>query len=69
MYVYRYDKAIFKKLKNYSSFFFFQTDCNGCDSMRFTEFGDKDIAFFDKNDELVFWTITHEGYADIRQGL
>ena len=34
-----------------------------------TDFGDKDIAFFDEKKEPMLFTITHEGYVGLRKDL
>lgn len=61
----RADKAFFKHLRKYESFFRSATDENGLDSIRETDFGLDDIAFLDSGGAALFFTTTHEGYAYI----
>ncbi|MBD8026398.1 hypothetical protein H9636_06970 [Ureibacillus sp. Re31] len=68
MYKYEYneqdEKKILKFLHNYSSFFFHIKDSDGFyNEVKLTEFGDKDIAFFDQKGNCLFYTTTHEGLA------
>lgn len=65
IYKFRADKAIFKRLREYESFLY-----NGKDRCGHTDFGrDNDIAFFDKNEDLLFCTLTHEFDAFILSDL
>lgn len=61
----RADKAFFRLLRKYECFFFAETDENGLDSVRETDFGLDDIAFLDSVGAALFYTTTHEGYAYI----
>jgi hypothetical protein len=55
-------------LYRYSSFdYLFERLC-GYESF-FTSFGDNDIAFFDADNNVIFYTTTHEGYAFINEAI
>ena len=81
LYRYSYDEALFQNLREYEGFFIHMPYRNSSDDfinipdsvvlwqMRYTSFGDKDIAFFDENNDLLFYTVTHEGYAFIDEKL
>lgn len=59
----------FNYLSRYSSFFFNYQDSYGCDIVQETNFGIDDIAFLDKNKNVLFFTTTHEGFANIHNSL
>lgn len=60
------DKAIFKRLREYESFFYNGNKRRNC----YTDFGsDNDIAFFDESENLLFCTLTHEYTAFILSDL
>lgn len=68
-YTYVASKAFFKYLYGFSSFFF-NTTSRGCGFQVIdTEFGLDDIAFLDQDRNVLFYTTTHEGYANIEKGL
>lgn len=60
----RADKAFFRHLRKYESFFRNVQDENGLGGVRETDFGLDDIAFLGGGAAL-FFTTTHEGYAYI----
>lgn len=68
-YIFKSDERYFKYLSNFDSFFFNTTDKWGCDAVEKTDFGFDDIAFLDKNKQVLFFTITHEGCAAIHPDL
>lgn len=68
-YTYQADKRFFKFLKSFPSFFLNRQDAWGCDVVEETEFGQDDIAFLDQNYHVLFFTTTHEGYANILPSL
>ncbi len=64
-YLFRADQQYFTYLESLSSFFYFGEDQYGCDKVDTTEFGLDDIAFLDADKKVLFFTTTHEGYANI----
>ena len=68
-YVFKSDDRYFKYLSDFDSFFFNTTDKRGCDTVQKTDFGFDDIAFLDKNKQVLFYTITHEGCTAIHPDL
>lgn len=66
---YRYpcNEAVITELKSCEAFFI--TDPAQTDRMIATDFGMKDIAFYDRDEKLLFYTTTHEGLAYIRKDL
>lgn len=62
---YRKEDSFFQFLSTYPSFFFNRKDQWGCDEVEYTDFGIDDIAFYDHNQTPLFFTTTHEGYANI----
>lgn len=62
-YLFRADDRFFKFLKGFPAFFFNRKDGRGCDLVEETDFGQDDIAFLDKEQRMLFYTTTHEGYA------
>lgn len=68
-YTYVVSKAFFKYLYGFSSFFFNTTSREGGFQVIDTEFGLDDIAFLDQDRNVLFYTTTHEGYANIEKGL
>ena len=68
-YTYVASKEFFKYLYGFSSFFFNTTSKRGEFQVIDTEFGLDDIAFLDKEHNMLFYTTTHEGYANIEKGL
>ena len=79
LYRYSSDDALFQRLNEYEAFFlhipyktspddfiYFPDDIVRW-QMEYTSFGDKDIAFFDENSDVLFWTTTHEGDAFIHE--
>ena len=63
------NKRFFEELERYESFFINETNEYGWEEVRTTDFGLDDIAFLDSQNELLFFTTTHEGYAFIREDL
>lgn len=61
-------KDLFSKLKKYETFCKYYVLDSG-DSVGITDFGYDDIAFFDKNKEVLLFTTTHEGYITVREDL
>lgn len=68
-YLFKADKRFFKVLREFPSFFFNSKDKWGCDEVVETSFGQDDIAFLDTHKKALFFTTTHEGYADIISSL
>ena len=64
-YTLRAEKPFFGFLQRYEGVFFNEMDKRGCDTVRETDFGQDDIAFFNRKGEPLFYTTTHEGYAAI----
>jgi len=62
-------EEFFDYLKTLEGFFFNRKDEWKCDIVEITDFGYGDIAFIDKNNQLLFATTTHEGYACISKDL
>lgn len=62
-------KCFIEELEKYESFFINETNEYGWDEVRTTDFGLDDIAFFDVQKEILFYTTTHEGYAFGREDL
>ncbi|MBC8543487.1 MAG: hypothetical protein ACLS8R_11225 [Anaeromassilibacillus sp.] len=62
---YRKEDSFFRFLSTYPSFFFNRRDRWGCDEVEYTDFGTDDIAFLDDAQTPLFFTTTHEGYANI----
>lgn len=62
-YLFRADERFFKFLEGFPAFFFNRKDQWGCDLVEETDFGQDDIAFFDKEQRMLFYTTSHEGYA------
>lgn len=60
------NKKVFDLLRGYHTFCISVIHSEyGC-SAETTDFGDKDIAFFDDRKEPIFYTTTHEGYLQLR---
>lgn len=59
------DKSFFHELMKYEAFYFNETDQEGGIRTRRTDFGIDDIIFLDKDQQLLFYTTTHEGYSMI----
>ncbi|WP_426351102.1 hypothetical protein ACPWSR_07715 [Alloiococcus sp. CFN-8] len=64
-YIFKFDERYIKYLSNFDSFFFNTTDKWSYDAVEKTDFGFDDIAFLDENRQVLFYTTTHEGYANI----
>jgi hypothetical protein len=64
----RADNEVFNYLKKYSVFCLTESDGRGF-RIKLTDFGDKDIAFYDSKKKLLFCTTTHEGYLVLREDL
>ena len=62
-------KRLFDQLSKYSTFCVVTTDDEHGEWVEETDFGDKDIAFFDEKKEPMLFTITHEGYVGLRKDL
>ncbi len=62
-YLFRADARFFKFLNGFPSFFFNRKDPWGCELVEETDFGQDDIAFLDQEQNILFYTTTHEGYA------
>lgn len=62
-YVFRKHRSFFGYLATFESFFLVKS----IDPLvvETTDFGMDDIAFLDQNGELLFYTTTHEGYANL----
>ncbi len=58
------NREFFGYLSTFVSFFIGKNTKNGYE-VECTNFGFDDIAFLGANNELLFYTTTHEGYADI----
>ena len=79
LYRYSSDDALFQYLNEYDSFFINVPLRNSPDDfiyinddilrwqMEYTSFGNKDIAFLDENNDVLFYTTTHEGDAFINE--
>lgn len=67
LYSYRYTPKIFKKLAGYACFFAYED--SPWEDGPFSEPGNKDFAFFDEKDNVIFWTTAHERYACIAKSL
>lgn len=66
-------RKIFEYLRNFETFCkYYEYGSNG-ESLRrgdycvITDFGLDDIAFYDKNDKILLFTTTHEGYISINE--
>lgn len=66
-YTYKSNSKFINHLKKYNSFFYNTKNKFGFDDVIETDFGQDDIAFLDENKEPLFYTTTHEGYANIRK--
>lgn len=62
-YLFQADARFFKFLNGFPSFFFNRKDPWGCELVEETDFGQDDIAFLDQEQNILFYTTTHEGYA------
>lgn len=60
------NREFFGYLSTFESFFICKNTKNGYE-VECTNFGLDDIAFLGANDELLFYTTTHEGFADINK--
>ena len=63
-YIFAANKEFFNYLRQFPAFFLHFTDSWGCPSVSDSGFGYDDIAFLDGGGGLLFFTTTHEGYAD-----
>lgn len=59
-------RSFFDYLSCFESFFISDISDN-CYDVKRTDFGIDDIAFVGENEELLFYTTTHEGYAHINK--
>lgn len=66
MYGVKSSKLLFRELKKYETFCKYYSKKGG-DHSETTNFGNDDIAFFDKEKEPLLYTVTHEGYIRIRE--
>ena len=62
-YLFLANEQFFQFLKGLPSFFFNYESSLGYNEVEETEFGHNDIAFLDKERQVLFYTTTHEGYA------
>lgn len=63
-YTFKATPEFFDYLKKFEAFFIVVTDKYGGYNVTYTDFNSNDdIAFIDKNDDVLFYTTTHEGYA------
>lgn len=67
--IYYNDETFWDFLSEFSSFFFVEVGKKGEWKVINTDFGLDDIAFLDKDKKPLFYTTTHEGYADIAKSL
>ncbi len=58
-------REFFGYLSSFESFFIVESE--NPYEVRTTDFGFDDIAFLDRNGELLFFTTTHEGYANLNK--
>lgn len=64
-YVFRKHRSFFGYLASFESFFLVKS--RDPFVVEATDFGMDDIAFLDQNGELLFYTTTHEGYANLHR--
>ena len=58
-------REFFGYLSSFESFFIVESE--NPYKVRITDFGFDDIAFLDRNGEMLFFTTTHEGYANLNK--
>lgn len=66
LYRYQYSRDVFKILETYTAFFFSRDNQRGEPFAEYTPFGDKDIAFCNAENDVLFYTTTHEAIAEIQ---
>ena len=62
-YTFTKKREFFGYLSSFEAFYIRRTGKKNCYELEYTDFGLDDIAFLDENDELLFFTVTHEGFA------
>ena len=73
LYKIKSSKKLFDYLKQYETFckyYFYGSNAETLsrgDYSEITDFGSDDIAFYDKNNNLLLFTTTHEGYITINE--